>query len=99
MMLDTATLMLFSFLMLICLLATVAYLLHYIGIFYHVKVTRGKPIISNVWIAYKDHVGPYEKCGSHFTEVSSLLPKLECIGIYYDDPKVVSMKYLVLTEV
>ena len=87
---DTAALILFTILMGICLLATLAFLLHYVGFLQHVQVSRGKPTIDNVWIAYKDHVGPYDKCGPHFTEVSSLLPKLECIGIYYDDPKEVS---------
>ena len=87
---DTISILILIVLMTSCLFATVAYLLHYIGIFYEVKVSVGKPIVGDVWIAYKSHEGPYHKCGPHFTEITSLCPKLDSIGIYYDDPKKVS---------
>ena len=83
---NTIMLLIMAFVMVLCLFATVAYLLYYVGIFYDVKVTVGKPTIGNVWIAYKNYSGPYEKCGPHFTEICSLCPKLDSIGIFYDDP-------------
>ena len=83
---DAILLLMMVCIMAICLIATVAYLLYYIGILYNVNVSVGKPPLENVWIAYKKHTGPYEKCGSHFTEIVSLCPKLDSIGIYYDDP-------------
>ena len=97
--LDVTTLIILTFLMFICLIATVAYLLHYVGVFYHVKVSCGKPVIDDVWIAYKSHVGPYNECSSHFTELCSLFPELETIGIFYDDSSIVSCCYFELVSI
>lgn len=88
---DTIMILIMGFVMIVCLFATVAYLLFYIGIFYDVKISVGKPIIGSVWIAYKNYTGPYEKCGPNFTEVCSLCPKLDSIGIFYDEPGSVSL--------
>ncbi|CAK8681024.1 unnamed protein product [Clavelina lepadiformis] len=86
------------FILLLSFVATVVFLLSYLGILGRVNVTVGKPIIKNVWIAYKPQKGPYQDCGPHFTEACSLRPDLPCIGIYYDDPETVpkeDLRYIV----
>nr|CAB3266910.1 testis-expressed sequence 264 protein-like [Phallusia mammillata] len=69
----------------LCLIATIAFLLSYLGLTGSVEVSVGKPVVKNLWIAYKPHKGPYNKCGHHFTEAVSILPGKTCIGVFYDD--------------
>lgn len=74
----------------LCLLATLLGLLIYSGLFASVEIHAGKPPFENLVIAYKFARGPYKNAGALFTEVSSLVPQLKCIGVYYDDPSEVS---------
>uniref|UniRef100_H2Z1B7 Uncharacterized protein n=1 Tax=Ciona savignyi TaxID=51511 RepID=H2Z1B7_CIOSA len=69
-----------------CLIATVIYLLYFVGILGAVAVSVGKPCVKRIVIAYKNHKGPYKNCGPHFSEAYSLCPHLQSIGIYYDSP-------------
>lgn len=75
------------FILFLCLLATVGYLLSFLGLTGSVQVSVGKPVVGHLWIAYKEHKGPYDKCGHHFTEAVSILPNKTTIGIFYDDPE------------
>lgn len=80
------------FFVVICLFATIFGLLYASGIFHHVEIGTGKPPIGQVVIAYKFMKGPYKDCGQLFTEVCSRIkPEQKSLGIYYDDPKVVSL--------
>ena len=80
------------FFVVICLLLTIFALLYVSGIFHQVQVGTGKPPIGQVIIAYKFAKGPYKESGHLFTELCSRLkPEQKCLGIYYDDPKVVSV--------
>lgn len=63
----------------------------YSGLLDDVVVTTGKPRVGKLTFAYKFAHGPYKESGSLFTEACSLAPSLRSIGIYYDDPKTVSM--------
>uniref|UniRef100_A0A3Q2FBX4 Testis expressed 264, ER-phagy receptor a n=1 Tax=Cyprinodon variegatus TaxID=28743 RepID=A0A3Q2FBX4_CYPVA len=83
---DFILLLLIGFLLL-CLLLTVGGLLVYSGLLSDVVVKTGAPPIRNVTVAYKFRVGAYKDCGAFFTECSSICPKLNSIGIYYDDLK------------
>jgi len=74
-----------------CLIATFIFLLRYLGVFGRVEVTVGKPVVKNLWVAYKRHEGSYGECGPFFTEAVSLCPQLSSIAVYYDDPNLVSL--------
>ncbi|XP_063072167.1 testis-expressed protein 264 homolog [Engraulis encrasicolus] len=74
-------------LLLLSLVATIAFLVVYSGIFSSIVIKTGSPPIKKVTIAYKLHKGPYKESGAHFTDVCSIGPKQSCIAVYYDDPK------------
>ena len=80
---------LLAVLILIILLTILGFAI-YSGLFVTINPGAGPPPIKNVKIAYKFGRGAYKNVGPIFTEVTSLAPKLRCIGIYYDDPKQVS---------
>lgn len=83
---------------LIILFGTVFAYLVYSGLFVDIEVKAGSPPFGSLNVAYKYARGPYKNCGKLFTEVSSLVPALKCIGIYYDDPEEVeplSLRYAV----
>ncbi|CAC5381658.1 unnamed protein product [Mytilus coruscus] len=72
------------------LFLTIIALLYVSGLFHTIEIGTGKPPIGQVTIAYKFVKGPYKDSGQYFTELSShLKPEQHCLGIYYDDPKVV----------
>lgn len=72
---------------LVALLMSLLALLVYSGLFSSIDVKTTKPPIGNVVIAYKDGTGPYQNCGSYFTESCSIDPTKTQIGLYYDDPE------------
>jgi len=72
--------------MLVLILLTLLGAAVYSGLLHDIKISVGKPHISNVTVAYKFDRGPYTNCGYLFSETCSIAPKLRCIGIYYDDP-------------
>lgn len=74
-------------LLLLSLVATIAFLVVYSGLFSSIVIKTGSPPIKKVTIAYKLHKGPYKESGAHFTDVCSIGPKQSCIAVYYDDPK------------
>lgn len=81
------------------LLLTIIALLYVSGLFHTIEIGTGKPPIGQVTIAYKFVRGPYKDSGQFFTELSShLKPEQHCLGIFYDDPKVVSRKKLTSKE-
>ncbi|XP_017271163.1 testis-expressed protein 264 [Kryptolebias marmoratus] len=73
--------------LLVCLVVTVGGLLVYSGLLSDVVVKTGPPPIRNVTVAYKFKEGSYKDCGAAFTESCSVGPKLDSIGVYYDDPR------------
>ncbi|XP_067093150.1 testis-expressed protein 264 homolog [Osmerus mordax] len=73
--------------LIICLIATVVAFVLYSGVFSDVAIKTGSPPIKNVTIAYKFKEGSYKDCGAAYTESCSIGPKLNSIGVFYDDPK------------
>lgn len=73
--------------LLVCLIVTVGVLLVYSGILTEVVIKTGPPPIRNVTIAYKFKMGAYKDRGAAFTECCSIGPKLNTIGVCYDDPE------------
>lgn len=73
--------------LIICLLVTVVAFVLYSGIISDVAIKTGSPPIRNVTIAYKFKEGSYKDCGAVYTESCSIGPKLNSIGVFYDDPK------------
>lgn len=73
--------------LLVCLLVTVGGFLLYSGLLTDVVIKTGPPPIRNVTIAYKFKEGSYKDCGAAYTESCSIGPKLNSIGVFYDDPK------------
>jgi len=72
---------------LVLILLTLLGVAVYSGLLHDIKISVGKPHVSNMTIAYKFDRGPYQNCGYLFTEACTLAPKLRSIGIYYDDPQ------------
>lgn len=75
------------------LIVTLLVLLVYSGLFASVDVKTGPPPMNKVVIAYKDGKGPYSNTGSFFSEAVSIAPDKKSIGIYYDNPEVVSHSF------
>ncbi|XP_074532072.1 testis-expressed protein 264 isoform X2 [Halichoeres trimaculatus] len=73
--------------LLVCLLLTVGGYLLFSGLLAEVIIKTGPPPIKNVTIAYKFKEGSYKDCGAAYTETCSIGPKLNTIGVFYDDPK------------
>lgn len=73
--------------LLVCLILTVGGFLLYSGLLSDVVIKTGPPPIRNVTIAYKFREGSYKDCGAAYTESCSIGPKLNTIGVFYDDPK------------
>lgn len=80
-------LLLLIIVLLLCLVVTVGSLLLYSGVLSDIVIKTGPPPIRNVTIAYKFKEGPYKDCGAAYTESCSIGPKLNAIGVFYDDPK------------
>uniref|UniRef100_A0A3Q0SPV2 Testis expressed 264, ER-phagy receptor a n=1 Tax=Amphilophus citrinellus TaxID=61819 RepID=A0A3Q0SPV2_AMPCI len=80
-------LLLLIIVLLVCLVVTVGGLLLYSGLLSDIVIRTGPPPIRNVTIAYKFKEGPYKDCGAAYTESCSIGPKLNAIGVFYDDPK------------
>lgn len=87
---ENIILVLIAFLI-ICLTVTVVWFILYSGLFSEVNIKTGSPPIRNVTIAYKFQEGPYKDVGALYTETCSIGPKLNCIGVFYDDPDKVSI--------
>lgn len=68
----------------------------YSGLLWDVTVLTGSPPMKKVKFAYKFKEGPYKNCGQLFKESHSIGPGLSCIGVFYDDPKKVSIHYTAL---
>ena len=66
--------------------STIVLFVVYSGIFTRIEVGAGKPPVLNFTVAYKYGRGPYKDTAHLFTEVTSIAPKLRCVGFYYDDP-------------
>lgn len=78
----------FSLFCLLALLLSLFALLAYSGLFSSVDPkTTNKPPIGSVVFAYKDGTGPYQNCGSYFSDSCSIAPTKKQMGIYYDDPE------------
>ena len=75
--------------MLLLLCLTIIALLYVSGIVSPIDVGAGTPPIGKATIAYKFGRGPYKNAGNLFNDVTKYAPEFKCLGIYYDDPKVV----------
>ncbi|KAM5154627.1 testis-expressed protein 264 isoform 1-T2 [Callospermophilus lateralis] len=71
------------------LLLTLLAFAGYSGLLTGVAVSAGSPLIRNITVAYKFHVGPYGNTGQLFTESCSISPELRSIAVYYDHPHMV----------
>uniref|UniRef100_A0A8D2IB60 Testis expressed 264, ER-phagy receptor n=1 Tax=Urocitellus parryii TaxID=9999 RepID=A0A8D2IB60_UROPR len=71
------------------LLLTLLAFAGYSGLLTRVAVSAGSPLIRNITVAYKFHVGPYGNTGQLFTESCSISPELRSIAVYYDHPHMV----------
>lgn len=80
---------------LLCLLLVAVVYVMYSGLFFKINIQTGSPPMRNITIAYKYKQGPYKDCGALFTECSKLGPKLNTIGVFYDDPKKVRVRQCV----
>ncbi len=77
-----------SIALIVLIIVTLIAFVIYSGLFATIQPGAGPPFIKNVQIAYKFGRGPYNKeVGQYFSEVTSLVPHLRCLGLYYDDPK------------
>ena len=52
-------------------------------------VTTGIPKLKRIYIAYKYKKGEYKDAGEIISEVYSIKSTATCLGLYYDDPKIV----------
>lgn len=86
MLIELSLLVLLSVFVLTILLALI-----YFGLFDEIEVKVGGPPFEfgGRRIAYKRAKGKYNEAGSLFTEVCSLVPKLDSVGLYFDDPETV----------
>ncbi|XP_059800524.1 testis-expressed protein 264 homolog [Hypanus sabinus] len=94
---DLSLLALITLLLTFLLLATLLALALYSGLLAKVSVRSGPSPFGALTLAYKYKQGPYREGGHLFTESTSIAPKLNCIGIYYDDPQQVpeeSLRYI-----
>ncbi len=66
----------------------VYYVIHS-GIFASIEVDTREPKTGRMVVGYKTGRGAYKNAGELFTDAVSVLPKRNCIGIYYDDPEAV----------
>ncbi|XP_004625310.1 testis-expressed protein 264 [Octodon degus] len=71
------------------LLLTLLAFAGYSGLLTGVAVSAGSPLVRNITVAYKFHVGPYSDTGRLFTESCCISPKLRSIAVYYDNPHTV----------
>jgi hypothetical protein len=71
---------------LICITLWIA--LQYFGLFVEIEVSAGPPPyqFGGRLMAYKKQKGCYSDSSALFTEVCSIVPGLDTIGIYLDDP-------------
>lgn len=61
------------------------------GYFYDLRIRTSTPLSLPGRVAYKVYRGSYSNAGSAFKELAGLAPFLRTFGIYYDDPKRVSL--------
>ncbi|KAF6726098.1 Testis-expressed sequence 264 protein [Oryzias melastigma] len=64
----------------------------YSGYFTKVSLRTGPPPIKRITFAYKFTTATYWKCGPLYWEASKLGPKLQLIGVFYNDPSKVPGK-------
>ena len=65
------------------------------GVFTHIDIKTQESTLGPMVMAYKTNVGSYKVAGDLFTESWSLLPHREQIGLYYDDPEVDIIIYII----
>ena len=70
----------------VLVLAVFVFLL-YSGFFYTYSIRCTVPASLPTRFAYTVHVGPYEKVGSVFGKLNSLVPQKRLFGVYYDNPE------------
>ena len=76
-------------LMILLLGSTLVALLYVSGLLSGIDVGAGDPPIGKATVAYKFARGSYRNSGDLFNEVTKHAPEYKCLGIYYDDPRLV----------
>lgn len=61
------------------------------GYFYDLRIRTSSPLSLPGRVAYKLYRGSYTNAGAAFKELALFAPHLRTFGIYYDDPKRVSL--------
>ena len=74
----------------IALTVLLAALLH-AGLFYELRIRTIRPLHLPHRVAYKLHRGPYKQAGAAFKALSPEAPKQTLFGVFYDNPKTVSL--------
>lgn len=69
---------------------SVIWLLTTAGLFEQISIQITKPPFNQLTIAYKFQRGAYSKSADIFKEINRYSKSLDKLGIYYDDPKIVS---------
>lgn len=74
------------------LILTIFWLLKVSGLFTSIKIQIVDPSFQSLTIAYKFQQGDYSKSSDTFKDILNYSPSHSTIGIYYDNPDVVSYK-------
>ena len=61
------------------------------GYFSDIRIRTSNPLSLPGRVAYKLYRGSYTNAGAGFKELAAVAPNLKTVGIYYDDPRKVTM--------
>ena len=84
-------LVLYIFIALVVVLCVLLMIITHAGYFYSLRIRTSIPLSVPRKVAYKLHRGAYSNSGTTYGDLSKLAPHLTTFGIYYDDPKTVSL--------
>ena len=79
----------------LCLVIITILYLYRTGVFYKIKVRTDQPTLDTSCLAYTFYKGSYRDIHLAFKKINSIVkltPDLKTLGIYYDDPALVSVK-------
>ena len=74
----------------LALIATIIWLLKVSGLFTPIKIKITEPSFEFLTIVYKFQQGDYSQSAEIFKDILNYSPSHSTIGIYYDNPDVVS---------
>lgn len=85
---------LYLFIALVVVVCLLLMVLIHAGYFYSLRIRTSIPLSVPRKVAYRLHIGAYSNSGTTYGELLKLAPRLTTFGIYYDDPKRVSVFYI-----